>query len=307
MSSSPSPFLPGLAAKRILVTGARGRLAACLIPVLRTAGCDVRLFSRTGGEGCLPWDALWSGSHLAEADGILHLAWSTFPATAESAADDAPAVDLALLERLLTHWSRGANRPQLVFFSSAGTVYGPTGADAANEETPCRPISRYGRTKLMAEQMITRCAAGGLPATILRVSNPYGFNQLTQRAQGIIPHAFHCAQTGRPLSLWGDGSAQKDFLHSADFLRAVGLVLAGQLTGTYNIAHGQSHRISEVIAEIEAITGRSIAVETSPPRSWDVHDVLLDNTKFRQAAGWAPATDLRAGLQLTHQELSRTS
>jgi UDP-glucose 4-epimerase len=290
----------------LLLTGASGRLAACIGPHLRQAGHEVLTFSRSADGGHRTIEQLLANPWPNPGATLLHLAWSTLPATSEKNIGIEWERDLPLLFRLLQKIADTPepDRPHFVFFSSGGAVYGP-GTDRPSRETdPCQPIGWYAEAKLAAEEIIRiYTERHGFACTVLRVSNPYGFPVPAQRAQGIIPRAFHCAWTGEPLSLWGDGSARKDFIHYTDFNRALQAVIARRLTGTFNLSAGSSTSVREIIAQIEALTGRRIKVAPQPAPAWDVQSSQLDNQKLREAAGWAPQITLEAGLRLTAREL----
>lgn len=291
---------------QILLTGARGRLAACIRPHLEQAGRKVSGYSRTAAPGQPSLAELLASPWPSDAPVLLHLAWSTLPATSEKDVGTEWEHDLPLLFKLLQKIAETppAQRPHFIFFSSGGAVYGPGRGRPALESDPCQPIGWYAEAKLAAEEII-RIYTGrhDLPCTILRVSNPYGFPVPVQRAQGIIPRAFHCAWHGEVLKLWGDGSARKDFLHYTDFNRALQAVIDRRLTGTFNLAAGRSVSVREIITQVEMLTGKRIRLESSPAPAWDVQASELDNTKLRAAAGWTPQVPLETGLQLTAREL----
>jgi UDP-glucose 4-epimerase len=291
----------------IILTGANGRLAACVRPHLQQAGRKVVGFSHAAGGDHAPLDELFSRPWPEPPAALLHLAWSTLPSTSEKEIGAEWSRDLPLLFKLLQRIadSPAATRPHFIFFSSGGAVYGPVAERPAREDDPCRPIGWYAEAKLAAEEIINIYAQRhGLDCTILRISNPYGFSVPANRGQGLIPRAFHSARTGEPLPLWGDGSARKDFLHYTDFNRALQAVIERRLTGTFNLAAGVSTSVRDVIAGVEKITGRPIRLQPQPAPAWDVQSSLLDNRKLRAAAGWAPAVGLEAGLRLTARELA---
>jgi len=236
-----------------------------------------------------------SGHHA-----LLHLAWSTLPATSERDPGAEARHDLPALEKILRAIAAlpAAQRPHFVFFSTGGAVYGNAPGRPNREDDPCRPIGQYGRSKRAAEEIIERFAAQhGLPCTILRISNPYGFPVPQERMQGIIPHAIRCASEGQPLTLWGDGHAQKDFLHYTDFLAAVEAVVTRRLTGTFNLCAGESHTVREVIALVEKHTGKKISLAFQPAPAWDVEDSRLDNRRLSVAADWRPQISLDEGIR----------
>jgi len=286
--------------KRLVVTGGRGRLAALVADHFRAPRHTVKLYSRNGGGGFHALEELTATPVLAETDTLLHLAWSTLPATSEQQPGAEQREDLPRLEQLLTKLgSLPVNqRPHLVFFSSGGAVYGNAPGRPNRETDPCRPIGRYGQAKLAAEELIHRAVAEhGLACAILRITNPYGYPVPSGRVQGIIPHAVRAAVEGRPLTLWGDGHARKDFIYHTDFLAALEEVVAGRLTGTFNLGAGESHRISEIISLVEAHTGRKITTQLTPGPAWDVQDSRLDIRRLTTATGWGPQVSLDEGIR----------
>jgi UDP-glucose 4-epimerase len=297
---------PATPPSTVILTGANGRLAACIRPHLQAAGKKVLGYSQAAGGGHAPLARLLSEPWTEPATALLHLAWSTLPATSEKEIGAEWSRDLPLIFQLLQRIvdTPAAMRPHFIFFSSGGAVYGPVTDRPARESDPCRPIGWYAEAKLAAEEIINIYAQRhGLACTILRISNPYGFSVPANRGQGLIPRAFYCARSGEPLPLWGDGSARKDFLHYTDFNRALQQVIDRRLTGTFNLAAGASSRVQDVIAGVEKVTGRAIRLLPQPAPAWDVQSSLLDNSKLCAAADWNPAVGLEAGLHLMAREL----
>lgn len=294
MSSLPSR------PQRLLITGGRGRLAPLIAEHFRGVACEPVLYSRGGGPSLREFEALLQPGELVAGDMILHLAWSTLPATSEQNPGTELAHDLPYLERMLDVLGRrpAEGRPHLVFFSSGGTVYGNAHGRPSREVDACSPVGAYGRGKLAAEELITGAVArSGQPATILRISNPYGYPVPSGRPQGVIPHAVRAALEGGSLTLWGDGSARKDFLHYTDFLAALQLVVERRLTGIYNVCAGESHSIREIIALVEEHTGRRIATDIAPAPAWDVTESRLDHARLTEATGWRPRIGLDEGIR----------
>lgn len=286
--------------QRLIITGGRGRLASLIADHFRAPAYRISLYSRHAGSGFRDTAELIRPGSLTSADCILHLAWSSLPATSEQHPGIEQREDLPHLEALLTALAAcpPANRPHLVFFSSGGAVYGNAPGRPNREDDVCHPIGRYGQAKLEAERLILRHAArSALGHTILRISNPYGYPVPKNRIQGLIPHALRCAMEGEPLALWGDGSAMKDFIYYTDFLSALEAVLARRLSGIYNLCAGESHRVDEVIRTVEAEVDRPVALRPGPAPAWDVHDSRLDNHRLCAATGWTPQVTLAEGIR----------
>jgi len=286
--------------QRLIITGGRGRLASLIADHFRAPAYRVTPYSRHGGPGFRDVAELTQPGALGNADCILHLAWSSLPATSEQHPGIEQREDLPRLDALLTALAAcpAATRPHLIFFSSGGAVYGNAPGRPSREGDVCQPIGRYGRAKLEAEQLIRQHAArSALGYTILRISNPYGYPVPKSRTQGLIPHALRCAMEGEPLALWGDGSARKDFIYYTDFLSALEAVMAQRQSGIFNLGAGESHRVDEVIRAVEAEVEKPVALRAVPAPAWDVHDSRLDTQRLRAATGWSPQVTLAEGIR----------
>jgi UDP-glucose 4-epimerase len=109
-----------------------------------------------------------------------------------------------------------------VFVSSGGTVYGQPVFLPISEDHRTDPISPYGVAKLTIEKFIQlACRAGGLKATIARLSNPFGIGQAIAKRQGIVATFAYAIATGRHLEVWGDGTVVRDYIAISDTVTAL--------------------------------------------------------------------------------------
>ena len=288
---------------KIWITGGRGRLGGVLRQRWESQGRPVDVYSRNADERHLPLSLLTDHLHKGELPhALLHLAWSTVPASAEIHPGIEWREDLPLLASLLETLStlkKSEPRPPLFVFFSTCAVYGPGSAEKPfGEEDATRPIGWYATAKAEAEQLIRRFAEQhGLPALILRITNPYGFAQKQEALQGVIPHLAHAALSRGPFRVWGDGSARKDFLHIEDFCRGIEAALQARLTGTYNLCSGETFSIRELVQTAETALGVTIRIQNEPGRPWDVTQAGYRREKFSQATGWRPLVPLVDGLR----------
>lgn len=271
-----------------------------LSSALGSAGHEIVRLSRNadaqfGCLGTLP-TLIRSG-----ADVILHMAWSSVPATAESNRGQIWREDLPLVASILDECCtvpQSDKSPLFVFFSSC-SVYGQAiqrNPTPFEETDQTNPVGWYASGKVAAESLIQNFSRSGVKTLILRTSNPYGFPQSVHNAQGILPAALSAAKTGEKLHIWGDGSALKDFIHVQDFCAAVLAALKQGLTGTFNICSGQSTSISEVLAILEQAIGRPLHREHLPAVSWDITNATYSNCLFVQETGWSPSLSLQDGV-----------
>lgn len=271
------------AAKRIAITGGRGRVAPGLAAFLCAAGYTVTLFSRKADSGLHDTASLAGTDGLKNFDVVLHLGWSTVPLVAEENPGIEEREDLPLARSLVAAAGESAHRPQLVFFSTAA-VYGNTGSEAATEEMPCRPLGRYAASKLQAEQIFLRYDN----ACVLRITNVFSAAGAVTRPQGIIPVLLQAARSGSEVRIWGDGSAVKDYLAVPDLHRAAESVIAAGLHGVFNVSSGYSLSVNELVALVEESGGRPIRRTHAPRYPWDVTTAHVASAKLQRCADWKP-------------------
>jgi len=195
----------------------------------------------------------------------------------------------------------------LVFVSSGGAVYrAGENLQPSTEESPLSPCSYYGAGKLAMELFIEAYQQQtGNAAIILRPSNLYGPGQYAKRQFGIVPTLLAAARDGSTFTIWGDGSARRDFLYIDDFLdlcdRAIAPDGASRPLAVFNAGSGEGVSILELCHLVEQVTGRPLRREFAPQRGVDMPVARLDTDKARIALGWSAQTRLEHGLERTWQ------
>jgi UDP-glucose 4-epimerase len=245
---------------------------------------------------------------IRQADVIHHYAWSTIPATANADPEADLAANVQPVLALLEAMRRRPAPPRLVFISSGGTVYGRLEQVPVHENHRLAPITAYGAGKAAVELYCSFYRGiHGLDCRVARLSNPYGAGQDFTRGQGAATTFLHLALTGRPITIWGDGTVVRDYIHIAD--AAAGLVaLALAPPGDefiFNIASGAGVSLNEVVAEITAHLGREVVVQRKPGRAFDIPVSILDIARARAAFGWAPRLSFAAGMARTLDDVRR--
>ena len=304
---------------RPLVLGGGGFIGSHLTAALLAAGHDVRVLERPGRarppeippSAKLDWQEGDFGHAedirraLEGVDTVFHLVSSTQP---QSSNDD-PAFDvqsnllatLSLLEQL-----RAQPQVKLIFVSSGGTVYGVPGAVPIPETHPTEPTCSYGIVKLAIEKYLALYRIlHGLDYRILRLANPYGPGQQGNRAQGAVGVFLAHIVQAEPIEVWGDGTVVRDYLYIGDVVAA--LLSAARYGGEariFNIGSGQGRSVREIIAAIEAATGKTAAVRYTPGRKFDIPVSVLDIARARAELDWTPQTSLADGLRLTYTALT---
>lgn len=186
---------------------------------------------------------------------------------------------------------------RLVYFSSCA-VYGEGSATPTRESTPLRPVSFYGKSKRIIETNLRFAHhAEGLRYLILRPSNPYGPGQRADRGQGLVAVAMKRAAAGQPVTIWGDGSAVRDYIYIEDVVKAVAAILrAGAENEAINISSGEGLSVREVLGYVEDVAQTRLAIKYVAARNGDVRRIVLDNSRMRQYCD-KPLTSIRRGMR----------
>ena len=161
---------------------------------------------------------------------------------------------------------RRASVPAVTLLSSGGTVYGPDAPTPTPETAPLWPISTYGVLKVAAERYVGLYARQhGLAADILRCANVYGPGEPTHGSQGLIGVTRAAIRAHRPVVVYGDGSARRDFVHVDDVAETV-VALAARPDGVrvLNVGSGRSESVLEVIEAVARSLGTSADLEHRP-------------------------------------------
>jgi UDP-glucose 4-epimerase len=235
---------------------------------------------------------------------VFHLITTTFPNMVIESSNYDLLSNLLPTIRML-ELAREAGVKRIVYASSGGTVYGEPQAVPITESHPLAPKSAYGQSKLTIENYLSFYArTTALEVTILRVSNPFGPGQNVYGSQGLVAVAMGCALEGRALRVFGQGQSLRDYIYIDDVIEAM-LRAATAAPVVLNISSSQGRSINDVIAAIEAASGRPLQRQSLPERSGDVKVSILDNTLARQALGWQPRVSFEDGVAQSWAALSQ--
>ena len=291
---------------RFLVTGAAGFIGSHLVEALLAAGHEVRgvdAFTdyydpalkeeNASGLGVDRLDLAEDDLDLDGVDGVFHLAGQ--PGVRASWGAD---FELYVRRNVLATqrlFERAAGAGTRVVFASSSSVYGDAEAYPTPEDTPPRPISPYGITKLACEHLAHAYGRAGLDAVTLRYFTVYGPRQRPDMAFTALVTAL---AEDRTFRLFGDGGAARSFTYVGDAVEAtIAAIERGKAGTTYNVGGGDEATMSEAIALAERVSGRSLRVERLPAQAGDVRRTLADVTRARDDLGWAPTTALEEGLR----------
>lgn len=198
----------------------------------------------------------------------------------------------------------------LLYVSSGGALYDPESGTDTDESATVAPRSYHGAGKIAAEYFIAAwCVQFHASATILRPSNLYGPGQTERAGFGIIPAAYGKLMRGEILRVWGDGSAQRDYLYVEDFVRLCLMAIDTKPASgarVLNACSSKSIALNALFGMIEKATGRTLRREYDATRAVDMRRVEMQADRALALYGWAPQVELKEGLARTWAWFSTT-
>lgn len=293
---------------RVLVTGAFGYVGYAVTRRLIDDGHQVvAMTTRPGAR----WpheqvnvavadvrDPIGLRAAVDSVDAVVHLAALTRVRESFDRPDEYAMVNTVGTENLL---AAVADTGRIMSFVHASTavVYGAPEAQPIGEDSEPAPASPYGTTKLAADIAVRNASVKGVVAGVsLRAFNiagavdRHGDPDLTR----IIPKAVAVA-AGRfdEVTVNGDGTAIRDYVHVADLADALVLAMNAAEPGRFDVYNvgATPATVAEIIRVARIVTGAEIPTKHNPPAP-EAPELRADTTTIRAALGWKPT---RSGIE----------
>ncbi len=294
--------------RKCVVLGGDGFIGTNLCRRLTQTGYNVRAFGRrrTQMNEQIEWfqgdfnDETAVAAAIEGFDVVIHLIHATTPASAniEKVGDVQRSVigTIKLLEACVMMQTK-----KLIFVSSGGTVYGPNAQVPITEDAPTLPISVYGVNKLVIENYLNVFQyLHGLKSYVVRLANPFGPYQTGLRNHGIIPTAAKNILHGNPITIYGDGSAVRDYVYIDDVVTMFEKLMTYEGgCRVFNVGGGGGKSIRDVISAIEQKLDRKAEIVFLPARPFDVPSNVLSIQRAMAELHWQPDTSFNVGLDKT--------
>jgi UDP-arabinose 4-epimerase len=301
----------------ILVTGGAGYIGSHVCKALTAAGYTPVVLDNlsTGHEWAVKWGPLVAADiadrgHVSKLvkefaiGAVIHLA--AFAYVGESVSyprkyfDNNVTKALALLDTLVE-----CGITKIVFSSSCAT-YGHPQSLPITEKHPQEPINPYGASKLFLENILHWYQqAYGSRFINLRYFNAAGADPDGEIGEDhtpethLIPLLIAAAQGRRSaVEIFGtdydtaDGTAVRDYVHVCDLasahVKALASLLGGAESASVNLGSGRGHSIRDVIAAVEAASGRAVPTIETTRRPGDPAALIADPQLGRSLLGWTP-------------------
>jgi len=186
-------------------------------------------------------------------------------------------------------------------YASSSSVYGDsTDVPYKEKAVGLSPISFYGATKLSNELLAKALTANSQTRSrgmrFFTVYGPWGRPDMAYFRLGasvLTDYNFH---------RFGDGSVRRDFTYVEDTVKGI-LSLSYQLakedpgfSDIVNLGGGNPHSLNDLIAELEKISGKRIAITNEKKATGDVLQTVADSSYLRQLTGFVPSISLSEGV-----------
>jgi UDP-glucose 4-epimerase len=192
---------------------------------------------------------------------------------------------------------------RVIFSSTGGAIYGECERAAKESDLP-RPLSPYGAAKLATESYLGAYSdlylAQQAGHVALRYGNVYGPRQSAHGEAGVIAIFFEQFLAGITPTIFGDGSALRDYVYVSDVVNANISASKKELSGEIiNIASGQSTSTKEIFDLASRIAEFRESPLGAPERLGELKSSRLDISKAKTLLDWQPQIDLIQGIERT--------
>lgn len=198
--------------------------------------------------------------------------------------------------------SRRAGVHRIVYAASGGSRYGAPTSLPVSECGRVDPLSPYAVAKVAGELYLNAYAGMyGMTPICLALSNVYGPRQNPHGEAGVIAVFASAMAVGRRVTVYGDGTATRDYVYVDDVVEAFVRASCAPrgITGIYNIGTGRQTSVADVRRMVAAAFGGTSTPRYADARTGELHAIALDATKAETVLGWKPAVDLAEGIERT--------
>jgi nucleoside-diphosphate-sugar epimerase len=215
------------------------------------------------------------------------------------------------LDGALFEWAFHTRPGRVVYFSSAAAY--PTWPQ--NRARPIRmpesiirldhysgaPDESYGWAKLMGEMVAQRVRKAGVPVTVVRPFSSYGFDQ--EEADYPFPAIIRrVARHDDPLTVWGDGTQVRDWIHVEDLVSALLVLVDAEVDGPVNLGTGIGTTIDQLARICMRRAGYEAPIEYLTDKPVGVHYRVCDNTLLRKY--FEPQITIKEGVRRALEAVS---
>ncbi|MCA1807860.1 MAG: UDP-glucuronic acid decarboxylase family protein [Kiritimatiellia bacterium] len=205
-----------------------------------------------------------------------------------------------------THNALGLARAKgaTLLLASTSEVYGdplvhPQPESYWGNVNPIGPRGVYDEAKRFAEAItMAYHRSHGVSTRIVRIFNTYG-PRMRHNDGRVVPAFIKQALSGRPLTVFGDGSQTRSFCYVDDLIRGIYALALSDMSDPVNIGNPREMSVLEFATKIIQLTGCATPIRYEPLPVDDPRVRQPDITRARELLHWSPQVDLEEGLGRT--------
>lgn len=301
---------------KVLVTGGAGYIGAHVSELLQENGYSVRIFddfSNGLDKRVKEFEDIFNGditdreavlNSMEGMDAVIHLAAKK--AVGESVSNPLKYYTNNVGGTMNVLAAMSLKKVNKLVFSSSAAVYSPSEKDAIEESDPTDPLSPYGATKLLSEQLISKVGqAEGFSTISLRYFNVVGSKKVEfgdNSRDNLVPKVFAAFKEGKSPEIYGadyptkDGTCIRDYIHVQDLAEAHLVALKqldNKVDGVYNVGSGTGYSVKEIFDQLEESMAVKLNPVTSARRPGDSPKLIASIKKIEKDLGWRPKATLK--------------
>nr|WHM28246.1 NAD-dependent_epimerase/dehydratase [Micromonospora sp.] len=314
----------------IAVLGASGFVGSAVLTALADRPVTVRAVSRRSAVvpesvaadfEVVTADLTGAGAVAAAvegADAVINLVLNTAGWRGADGDDTAARVNVGVV-RDLVEGARAGTGPSVVVFAGSASQVGRAHRTPVDGTEPDHPETGYDRQKVAAEALLDQASADGILCGVtLRLPTVFGpARPGGGEDRGVVSTMIRRALAGEPLTMWHDGTIQRELLYVDDAAAAFVAALdhAGALVGRHwPLGNRRGEPVGDLFRAIAALVAEETGcppvpvVSVAPPataRQTDFHSLVVDASAFTTRTGWQARVDLLDGLRRTVRSLGR--
>ena len=197
-----------------------------------------------------------------------------------------------------------------ILLASTSEVYGdptvhPQTEDYWGNVNPIGPRACYDEGKRAAETLFFDYRRQHqLDIKVVRIFNTYGPRMHPQDGR-VVSNFIVSALTGKPLTIYGDGSQTRSFCYVDDLVDGLMKMMESgdDVQGPINLGNPGEFTIAELAREVIAAVGEDPGIDYFPLPQDDPMQRQPDITRARDILGWEPKVPLADGLRPTIDQL----
>jgi UDP-glucose 4-epimerase len=173
-----------------------------------------------------------------------------------------------------------------IIFTSSAAVYGNAELPHG-EKTQCKPISQYGKSKLLAERYLMQKSSSYFVVRLFNVYGPNGKSAINKFCRKMTNY--------QDVDVYGNGMQTRDYVYITDVVDA--LTFGLENTGLYNVGTGRDIAVTSLIGMIENITRCKPNIKNTPAAAGEIGRSRADITEIGKI-GWMPQVALEDGVKM---------